>query len=73
VPHGFVVDRSHQDVFRAESRCHVSVDNAAVGEDFTVERLEDAVVVRLLPRADRNHADGAPDATCGAGSRQVSA
>ena len=40
LPHGFVTDLSHHDLYRDEWVCIVSADNAAVGEQLTVEDLE---------------------------------
>jgi DNA-binding transcriptional LysR family regulator len=40
LPHGFVTDLSHQDLYRDEWVCIVSADNEAVGEQLTVENLE---------------------------------
>ena len=40
LPHGFVTDLSHHDLYRDEWVCIVSADNEAVGEQLTVENLE---------------------------------
>jgi DNA-binding transcriptional LysR family regulator len=40
LPHGFVSDLSHRDLYRDEWVCIVSSDNAAVEEELTVEHLE---------------------------------
>ncbi|ONI80901.1 hypothetical protein ALI22I_45330 [Saccharothrix sp. ALI-22-I] len=40
LPHGFVEDLSHLDLYRDEWVCLVSADNAEVGESLTVEQLE---------------------------------
>ena len=40
LPHGFVTDLSHRDLYRDEWVCVVSADNAEVGEELTVEDLE---------------------------------
>ena len=40
LPHGFVTDLSHRDLYRDEWVCVVSADNEAVGEQLTVENLE---------------------------------
>ena len=40
MPHGFITDVSHQDLFRDEWMCVVSADNSEVGGDLTVEQLE---------------------------------
>lgn len=40
LPHGFVSDLSHRDLYRDEWVCVVAADNAAVGEELTVENLE---------------------------------
>ena len=40
LPHGFVTDLSHRDLYRDEWVCVVSADNAAVAEGLTVEDLE---------------------------------
>ena len=40
LPHGFVSDLSHRDLYRDEWVCVVSADNAAVGAELTVEHLE---------------------------------
>jgi DNA-binding transcriptional LysR family regulator len=40
LPHGFITDLSHQDLYRDEWVCVVSADNEAVGERLTVENLE---------------------------------
>jgi DNA-binding transcriptional LysR family regulator len=40
VPHGFVSDLSHRDLYRDEWVCIVAADNEAVGEQLTVENLE---------------------------------
>ncbi|GAA4249429.1 LysR family transcriptional regulator [Dactylosporangium darangshiense] len=39
MPHGFVTDLSHRDLYRDEWVCVVSADNAAVGPALTVEHL----------------------------------
>ena len=40
LPHGFVSDLSHRDLYRDEWVCVVSTDNTAVGDELTVEHLE---------------------------------
>jgi DNA-binding transcriptional LysR family regulator len=40
LPHGFVTDLSHRDLYRDEWVCIVSADNEAVGDALTVEHLE---------------------------------
>jgi DNA-binding transcriptional LysR family regulator len=40
LPHGFVSDLSHRDLYRDEWVCIVATDNEAVGEQLTVENLE---------------------------------
>jgi DNA-binding transcriptional LysR family regulator len=40
LPHGFISDLSHQDLYRDEWVCIVARDNEAVGEELTVENLE---------------------------------
>src|SRR3954452_18325569 len=40
LPHGFVTDLSHRDLYRDEWVCVVSADNGEVGEELTVEDLE---------------------------------
>ena len=40
LPHGFVTDLSHQDLYRDEWVCIVSADNEAVEDELTVEDLE---------------------------------
>ncbi len=40
LPHGFVTDLSHRDLYRDEWVCIVSADNEAVGEELTVADLE---------------------------------
>jgi DNA-binding transcriptional LysR family regulator len=40
IPHGFLFDLPHQDVYRDEWVCIVSADNEAVGDALTVEQLE---------------------------------
>ena len=40
LPHGFITDLSHLDLYRDEWVCVVSADNAAVEEELTVEHLE---------------------------------
>jgi DNA-binding transcriptional LysR family regulator len=40
LPHGFVSDLSHRDLYRDEWVCIVSTDNAAVEDELTVEHLE---------------------------------
>jgi DNA-binding transcriptional LysR family regulator len=40
LPHGFVTDLSHRDLYRDEWVCVVAADNEAVGEELTVENLE---------------------------------
>jgi DNA-binding transcriptional LysR family regulator len=40
LPHGFVSDLSHRDLYRDEWVCVVAADNEAVGEQLTVENLE---------------------------------
>jgi DNA-binding transcriptional LysR family regulator len=40
LPHGFVSDLSHRDLYRDEWVCVVSADNAAVEQSLTVEHLE---------------------------------
>ncbi|GAB3347666.1 LysR family transcriptional regulator [Modestobacter lapidis] len=40
LPHGFVADLSHHDLYRDEWVCVVSADNADVGEELTVQQLE---------------------------------
>jgi DNA-binding transcriptional LysR family regulator len=40
IPHGFVEDLSHQDLYRDEWVCLVSAGNTDVGESLTVEQLE---------------------------------
>lgn len=39
IPHGFVADLSHQDLYRDEWVCLVAADNTDVGESLTVEQL----------------------------------
>ncbi len=40
VPHGFLSDLSHEDLYEDEWRFAVSLDNAEVGDALTVEQLE---------------------------------
>lgn len=40
LPHGFVSDLSHRDLYSDEWVCVVSADNPEVGEELTVEHLE---------------------------------
>ena len=40
LPHGFVTDLSHRDLYRDEWVCVVSADNPAVEDGLTVEHLE---------------------------------
>ena len=40
LPHGFLTDLSHTDLYRDEWVCVVSVDNAEVGEELTVDHLQ---------------------------------
>ena len=40
LPHGFVTDLSHRDLYRDEWVCVVSADNPVVGEGLTTEHLE---------------------------------
>jgi DNA-binding transcriptional LysR family regulator len=40
LPHGFITDLSHRDLYRDEWVCVVSADNEAVGDRLTVENLE---------------------------------
>jgi DNA-binding transcriptional LysR family regulator len=40
LPHGFVTDLSHRDLYRDEWVCVVSADNPVVDEGLTVEHLE---------------------------------
>lgn len=40
IPHGFVADLPHHDLYRDEWVCLVAADNADVGESLTVEQLE---------------------------------
>jgi DNA-binding transcriptional LysR family regulator len=40
LPHGFVMDLSHRDLYRDEWVCVVSSDNASVEDELTVEHLE---------------------------------
>ena len=40
LPHGFVSDLSHRDLYRDEWVCVISTDNTAVGDELTVEHLE---------------------------------
>jgi DNA-binding transcriptional LysR family regulator len=40
LPHGFVTDLSHRDLYRDEWVCIVAADNEAVAEQLTVENLE---------------------------------
>jgi DNA-binding transcriptional LysR family regulator len=40
LPHGFVTDLSHRDLYRDEWVCIVAADNEAVGEQLTVDDLE---------------------------------
>jgi DNA-binding transcriptional LysR family regulator len=40
LPHGFVTDLSHRDLYRDEWVCIVATDNEAVGDELTVEDLE---------------------------------
>jgi DNA-binding transcriptional LysR family regulator len=40
LPHGFVTDLSHRDLYRDEWVCVVSADNSAVEDGLTVEHLE---------------------------------
>lgn len=40
LPHGMITGAAHQDLFRDEWLCIVSADNAAVGDQLTVEQLE---------------------------------
>jgi DNA-binding transcriptional LysR family regulator len=40
LPHGFVTDLSHRDLYRDEWVCVVAADNAAVGDELTVGHLE---------------------------------
>ena len=55
LPHGFVTDLSHRDLYRDEWVCVVSADNAAVEDELTVEHLETLPVGGHLPRADGGH------------------
>jgi DNA-binding transcriptional LysR family regulator len=45
MPHGFIVDMPHQNVFEDEWRCVISADNPLVGDELTVDHL------RTLPWA----------------------
>jgi DNA-binding transcriptional LysR family regulator len=40
IPHGFVHDLPHQDLYRDEWVCLVAADNTAIGDALTVEQLE---------------------------------
>ncbi|HET9518053.1 MAG TPA: LysR family transcriptional regulator, partial [Actinoplanes sp.] len=40
LPHGFVSDLSHRDLYHDDWACIVSADNAAIGEQLTVEHLK---------------------------------
>jgi DNA-binding transcriptional LysR family regulator len=40
LPHGFVTDLSHRDLYRDEWVCIVAADNDAVGDELTVEDLQ---------------------------------
>ncbi len=40
IPHGFVHDLPHQDLYRDEWVCLVATDNTAVGDGLTIEQLE---------------------------------
>jgi DNA-binding transcriptional LysR family regulator len=40
LPHGFVTDLSHQDLYRDDWVCIVARENQAVGEELTVDNLE---------------------------------
>jgi DNA-binding transcriptional LysR family regulator len=40
LPHGFVTDLAHRDLYRDEWVCVVATDNEDVGEELTVENLE---------------------------------
>src|SRR5215211_1827113 len=40
LPHGFVSDLAHRDLYRDDWVCIVAADNEAVGEELTVENLE---------------------------------
>ena len=52
LPHGFVTDLSHRDLYRDEWVCVVSADNPAVEDELTVEHLRDAALGGHLPRPD---------------------
>jgi DNA-binding transcriptional LysR family regulator len=39
MPHGFVTDVSHRDLYRDDWVCVVSADNAAVGDELTLQQL----------------------------------
>ncbi|GAA0459095.1 LysR family transcriptional regulator [Paractinoplanes deccanensis] len=41
IPHGFVTDLSHQDLYRDEWVCVVSADNTAVAGELTLDHLRD--------------------------------
>jgi DNA-binding transcriptional LysR family regulator len=41
IPHGFVTDLSHQDLYRDEWVCVVSADNTAVGAELTLAHLRE--------------------------------
>jgi DNA-binding transcriptional LysR family regulator len=40
LPHGFVTDLAHADLYRDEWVCLVSADNPAVGDELTVDQLQ---------------------------------
>jgi DNA-binding transcriptional LysR family regulator len=40
LPHGFVTDLSHRDLYRDEWVCIISADNTAVADEVTVEHLQ---------------------------------
>ena len=40
LPHGFLTDVSHHDLYRDEWLCVVSADNSTIGDHLTIEQLE---------------------------------
>ena len=53
MPHGFITDLSHRDLYRDDWVCVVSADNAEVGDDLTVEHLRTPWVVCSTGRPHR--------------------
>ena len=62
LPHGFVTDLSHRDLYRDEWVCVVAADNPVVGDGADGRGPGDPALGGHLPRPDRVDAGRPPDA-----------